>query len=114
MEEVSERSAEWQELHAEQRLIRQCKKYQSAQKDEINLLQEEYAEMQDRYTAQFARKYRIHSDSEDEWEEEQGYGEIHEYKEGQCVSFEEYGAPEWCTEKWENDERSQDEERFGF
>jgi hypothetical protein len=49
-----------------------------------------------------------------EWEEEQGYGEIHEYKKGQCVSFEEYGAPEWCTEKWENDERSQDEERFGF
>ena len=49
-----------------------------------------------------------------EWEEEQGYGEMHEYKEGQCVSLEEWDMPEWSSERWNEDRRSEDVETYGY
>ena len=49
-----------------------------------------------------------------EWEEEQGYGEYHIITDGEFTHFEEWDMPNWSSERWEEDSRSEDVETNGY
>jgi hypothetical protein len=49
-----------------------------------------------------------------EWEEEQGYGEYHIIEDGEFTHFEEWDLPNWSSERWEQDSRSEDVETYGY